>query len=511
MDCTSPSLPVVPVEGCSHRRLHVHGTSAAYMICKCRCAACQAAQRVARKRARPQAAVVDTGRVKAHIRRLVAAGWTLRQIAELAGVSHSIVAWLAGTDQMVVSVETARALLGVSLMPSPVGAVRRLQSLMRRGWPLAVVADRLDVPVRCLRRIIASTGSEQQLADWLARQQEAWRTGVLPAGQRRKLAQAGLPPVEGAQVDDGLNEARWRERLDALVEFRDREGRWPSYSGDNLEQQLARWVDSQRWCVRAGQLPVGRCQMLKAAGIDAHRRRNDLADLRWFKTLGLVTGFRAEHGGWPQADGDGDERRLGQWLAWQVKAWQAGDLPAELVQALKKAGVKSLMCPESVDEDWDQQLTALKAFRNTMGHWPSAHVCQIPVELVRGITEVYEDLADTDPAGLGVARRLVAAACQRAVLEGWVPPAAWDDDGIDDPAVPTPVDAVGTDRPLTIQEKAEEAWFLYQAGEAPDDIAHRFGYQDADTFRRVLGRHGLACPWGASVKDGPEEESSWAA
>lgn len=52
----------------------------------------------------------------------------------------------------------------------------------------------------------------------------------------------------------------------------------------------------------------------------------------------------------------------------------------------------------------------------------------------RTVRDLYDQLWNVDPASRGVARRWIDQARALAAANGWVPPAAWDDDYIDSPA-----------------------------------------------------------------------------
>ncbi|GAA1030745.1 MULTISPECIES: hypothetical protein [Amycolatopsis] len=90
----------------------------------------------------------------------------------------------------------------------------------------------------------------------------------------------------------------------------------------------------------------------------------------------------------------------------------------------------------------------------------------------RAVTELYDELWDKPPADNALARKSRRYAQQ----QGWVPPLAWDDDEIDDPAaepagVEEPKRKPGGQRKLPPPD--ELRWLLTQ--QSPQSVAQRFG------------------------------------
>lgn len=129
--------------------------------CSCRsCSGIRAAHRIAtrrrreRKRAGTAPSITD---VRAHIARLLTAGWTRRGIAAAAGVSQDTIDRLAGGKGQYVVHATGNAILAVEV-PSPAsresgripaaGTRRRIQALAAIGHPLYVVAERAGLEYR---------------------------------------------------------------------------------------------------------------------------------------------------------------------------------------------------------------------------------------------------------------------------------------------------------------------------------------------------------------------------
>lgn len=103
---------------------------------------------------------VDAGRVREHVRRLLAAGLTKPQIARRCGIAtNTITALVEGVHgrgpSLRVQRGTASALLAVEAelvgpedggWVDPIGTTRRLRSLLAMGWPVKELARRSQVP-----------------------------------------------------------------------------------------------------------------------------------------------------------------------------------------------------------------------------------------------------------------------------------------------------------------------------------------------------------------------------
>jgi hypothetical protein len=72
----------------------------------------------------------------------------------------------------------------------------------------------------------------------------------------------------------------------------------------------------------------------------------------------------------------------------------------------------------------------------------------------RAVATVYDRLSTASPGLCGVSHIAARATRDRAAAAGWAPPAAWDDDTIDDPAaIPQWTGHCGTTRGADIHER----------------------------------------------------------
>ena len=104
--------------------------------------------------------------------------------------------------------------------------------------------------------------------------------------------------------------------------------------------------------------------------------------------------------------------------------------------------------------------------------WDQVRKDVVTADTVRKVRDLYERLWNVDPATRDVAPRYITQAKQIADANGWVPPAAWDDDYIDSPAA-TPDLGETVDRYTAIAEDAH--WLINEHGYTRAQAAHRLG------------------------------------
>jgi hypothetical protein len=149
---------------CTHPQArHQHGTRAAYVKDRCRCADCTAANTAASRAAGRERTYgrwqpyIDAGPVREHIAALRAAGIGVERIAHLAGLSASHIRELAeqrrdSTAARRVRPSTAMRILAIAIddvhraqhsRVDATGTRRRLQALVAIGWPTELLAAQL--------------------------------------------------------------------------------------------------------------------------------------------------------------------------------------------------------------------------------------------------------------------------------------------------------------------------------------------------------------------------------
>ena len=163
---------------CPHKRTtHQHGTHACYVLDRCKCPPCSAANSAyeknrARQRAYGRQAYVDAGPTRAHVLALRAAGMGLKQVAKVSGVPHGAVAKLIYGDhqrgqapsrrirwETAVRLQVVRAdattLAGAASVDAT-GTRRRVQALVAIGWSLSRIGARLGMAATNFGRAIAN-------------------------------------------------------------------------------------------------------------------------------------------------------------------------------------------------------------------------------------------------------------------------------------------------------------------------------------------------------------------
>lgn len=158
---------------------------------------------------------VDAAPIRAHIMKLVAAGYSLRSIATVSGSNISSLCYVTQGSRKRVLQRTADRILstpipkhpvGTSNLVDPTGARRRVQALMRMGWPKAEIAAHCGLSTSGLRHLL-HTNRHVRTATVVALKQAfdelAMRPG--PSDQTRRHAErlGWLPPL--AWDDDTID------------------------------------------------------------------------------------------------------------------------------------------------------------------------------------------------------------------------------------------------------------------------------------------------------------------
>jgi hypothetical protein len=109
----------------------------------------------------------------------------------------------------------------------------------------------------------AEDKQERGLAAWLCQRRREAREGRLPPAFGQGLSM--LPGWQGPSRVSS-DEARWQERLAALVEYRGSGQDWPRHKSniEGLEHELGVWLHTQRFKARRGELDPP-----KVAALDA--------------------------------------------------------------------------------------------------------------------------------------------------------------------------------------------------------------------------------------------------
>jgi hypothetical protein len=200
-------------------------------------------------------------------------GLTRGQIAKLVGAATSTVDYhltiARSTDPGLQSAHGAAAALQTRHAATP-------QGLDHTRELLAFVKETGRYPSRT-----GGTLTERTLAAWLQRRREDARDGTLARAYGDALAElSGWQTPVRAEAD----EARWAERLAALVEFRAAGNDWPRHKAviTGEEHDLGVWLHFQRSKSRRSELAAEKVQALDRAvpGWRAGRPRGRRKQLR---------------------------------------------------------------------------------------------------------------------------------------------------------------------------------------------------------------------------------------
>lgn len=138
--------------------------------------------------------------------------------------------------------------------------------------------------------------------------------------------EALVPDSPGARVT-----ASGIARMNQLVEFVTREGRYPSYSATSPEERkLAAWLRRRRRNQAAGNLAPVISEALQALPGWEANTRTLIDESRWQERITALVAYRAAGKDWPRhkkTDGD-EERVLGVWLHFQRCKLRRGELDA---------------------------------------------------------------------------------------------------------------------------------------------------------------------------------------
>jgi hypothetical protein len=248
-DAASGSLARIPngrgrlSRDCAHPQSHhEHGTRTAYVLDRCRCEPCTAANRFEAQRRRKAIAygrwqgLVPADLAREHVQQLRYVGFSLQRIATLSGVGYGTVARLTygnpsrrqpptdrlrhETEQRLLNLRAEAAAVAPGARVEATGSRRRLQALVAAGWPLPTLARHLGRSPGNLRRAIQSNMVTDDSARRIATMYEQLchtappgRTPVERADAARARAHAveagWLPPWAWDDIDhdfDGLAE-----------------------------------------------------------------------------------------------------------------------------------------------------------------------------------------------------------------------------------------------------------------------------------------------------------------
>ncbi len=166
-----------------------------------------------------------------------------------------------------------------------------------------------------------------------------------------------------------------------------------------------------------------------------------------------------------------------------------GDLVGDEEHGIIRSTGTSRRLQALVANGWPQVVLARQLGRKLQHVRPAIHG-EKPIYMAtyRSVVKLYDRLWDQPPpTSTGAQVRSASRARTYARTRGWVPPLAWDDDTIDDPAAVPAHDATDGVRPDRLIH-ADEVFFLAEAGLYRDEIADKL-HVSPRSLQTVLERH----------------------
>lgn len=271
-----------PVEGCTHRVQHHHGTTTAYSTCRCRCDLCRAAhtRQVAgsfhdQHRGRPR--LIPSLPVAAHVQWLRRLGMSMPAIAAAAGVHESTIHNLR--RQETVSRRVAQNLASVT--PPGIaryGLQRRLQALVASGWSIRALERRAGVKTGRFRQIACFDRAAVMLTDSapiiVALYDELWDVSPPETTRAERHSRAyalitarrrgWVPPMAWDDIDDPTTQPAegWERRPETSWTPR-------SETAEDALELLGQGCIPETICARLGKSPAAVAKALARTGHDA--------------------------------------------------------------------------------------------------------------------------------------------------------------------------------------------------------------------------------------------------
>lgn len=161
-----------------------------------------------------------------------------------------------------------------------------------------------------------------------------------------------------ARVDDMLAELdAWPVMYERLIEFKEREERWPQAT----EGKLGNWCNTQRIAQKKGTLSEDYISHLEQIGFEW-----EVQDSRWMKCFEELKAFIAVEHRCPKRGEDA----LNAWCNTQRQAWKKGILSDERIQLLHSIG---FWWEQDLDALWMDNWQQVLAFYKEHKYWPKSN------------------------------------------------------------------------------------------------------------------------------------------
>ncbi len=201
---------MTPIETCTHRVRHEHGTLTGYVSCRCRCDACTHAMATyhARRNHEGNPRRLDPTGTMRRLQALAVEGWSLADVAAEMGYDAGLTDVLHGRRAYVLR-DTARAVAqafdalarrapAMETRWQRIAVSRTRRAARARGWAPWAAWDHIDDPadrprgIRTTDRPHGATPKDvaELAADGLTRDQIAARLGIRPGSVTTALRRA---------------------------------------------------------------------------------------------------------------------------------------------------------------------------------------------------------------------------------------------------------------------------------------------------------------------------------
>lgn len=183
----------------------------------------------------------------------------------------------------------------------------------------------------------------------------AWCNTQRVARKKGTLSAEAVDRLDRIGFEWEVQDVRWLKSFSELQHFVETEHRLPK-RGENA---LSRWCHTQRQARKKGILLAERIALLDSVGFWWEQDLDRIWQENWERTLS----FYKKEGRWPKTT-DGP---LGSWLNTQRKARRQGVLSSDRLSRMEKAGFMW-----GGDDIWYSNYEKLKMFYHEKGRWPTA-------------------------------------------------------------------------------------------------------------------------------------------
>ncbi len=206
-------------------------------------------------------------------------------------------------------------------------------------------------------------GENKQLAVWASTQRQGYKSNKLSEDRIKRLEEIGFEWDPFGSF--------WEEMFDTLKEYKENHGdcnvpyEWPE------NEQLGRWVGTQRRNCRKGLLSEDRIKRLEDIGFEW-----DPSESYWEKIFDALKEYKEEYGNcnvpkrWPK------NKQLATWVSNQRVSYRKGILSEDRIRRLEDIGVElTYNRKEKEEERWGEMLEALKEYKEEHGNCDVPSLC----------------------------------------------------------------------------------------------------------------------------------------